>query len=128
LIAGIIGNEADELYYFSNRGSKVRKLKYGIYGLSNHLLDTPWPKVRRGKDRLAEILESEPPRTEMFFKLLADKTSAPVEELPDTGIGYEIERSLSPIFIETPAYGTRSSTVVRFQDDGVIDFEERVVA
>ena len=124
LIVGDILGPAS-LFYFSNRGSGIKELGPGLYGLSNHLLDTPWPKVRRGKKVLRELLDRSAPEDDLF-DLLADRTKAPDEELPDTGVGIEIERQLSPIFIETPVYGTRSSTVVRFSEKGEIRFDERV--
>lgn len=116
---------ADSLFYYSNRGEGIRKLEYGLYGLSNHLLDTPWPKVSRGKMLFRELLE-EGASDEQFLSILEDRTIAPDEELPDTGVGIEKERLLSPIFIKTPVYGTRSSTVVVFSGDGGIRFEEKV--
>jgi len=123
IVGDILG--AGSLFYFSNRGEGIEELGTGLYGLSNHLLNTPWPKVRRGKERLRELLDRGAPERDLFG-LLADRTIAPDEELPDTGVGIEIERQLSPIFIETPIYGTRSSTVVRFSDEGGISFEEKV--
>ncbi len=126
LIAGRIGDNADELYYFSNRAEGVKQLAYGLYGLSNHLLDTPWPKIRLGKARFSGILERDQDDLEEYFEILADRNLASDSELPDTGIGYEKEKLLSSIFIETPIYGTRSSTVVIIRDSGRIEFEERV--
>jgi uncharacterized protein with NRDE domain len=126
LIAGRFGGGEGELFYCSNRAEGIRKLEHGLYGLSNHLLDTPWPKVRRGKDRFAEILENRSPDAGDLFKILADRAPASDHELPDTGVGVETEKVLSPIFIETPSYGTRSSTVVIFSDSVGFEFEERV--
>lgn len=99
--------------WFSNRGDGPRLLPPGLYGLSNRLLDTPWPKVRRGKEALRPLLSGERPfDPEEILDLLADRTLARDEELPDTGVGLERERMLSPMFIESPLYGTRSSTVL----------------
>ncbi|MEI7671074.1 MAG: NRDE family protein [Deltaproteobacteria bacterium] len=123
----LVGNP-DELFCFSNRGAR-EELKPGIYGLSNHLLDTPWPKVAQGKRALEALLQEEkelPP--EALFTLLADRTQAPDECLPETGIGLEWERLLSPLFIESPAYGTRSSTVLLLDRNGGVTFIERVFA
>ncbi|HEX6278616.1 MAG TPA: NRDE family protein, partial [Pyrinomonadaceae bacterium] len=107
------------------RSGSISALDPGIYGLSNHLLDTPWPKVAKGKSRLTEILANGGKNQEMFH-LLADRTLADDADLPDTGIGYEKEKFLSAIFIETPIYGTRCSTVVTADANGKFEFEERV--
>jgi uncharacterized protein with NRDE domain len=118
--------DADELWYFSNRGGAPRRLEPGVYGLSNHLLDTPWPKVSRGTARMSKIVGSKlTVSPEVLFDLLADDAQAPDEELPDTGIGIERERALSPIFIRTPDYGTRSATALLIKADESLSFNER---
>jgi uncharacterized protein with NRDE domain len=122
----LLAGDPDELFCFSNRGARER-LQPGIYGLSNHLLDTPWPKVERGKTALLALLKEKkglPP--EALFALLADRAGAADESLPDTGVGPEWERILSPLFIESPAYGTRSSTVLLIDRNGSVTFIERV--
>jgi uncharacterized protein with NRDE domain len=126
LLVGEFNATQNELYYFSNRGGPARKLTPGIYGLSNHLLDTPWPKVRRGTEHLSQLIRLPDLETEMYFDLLANEVQADDAELPHTGVGYEIEKALSSIFIRTPGYGTRSSTVVMFEKLGTGKLEERV--
>jgi len=108
LVFGIL----NDLYFFSSTNSVLIKLEKGIYGLSNCLLDTPWPKVEKGKDMLRKILNIEPLRFESIFNLLMDKKPADDNLLPDTGVGLELERILSPVFVKTKGYGTRSSTLV----------------
>jgi uncharacterized protein with NRDE domain len=121
----LVGDRA-QVWYHSNRGAGPRPLEPGIYGLSNHLLDTPWRKVLRGKERMAELmagrgrLDAEP-----FFEVLAETDPAPDPDLPDTGVGSELERALSSLFIVTPEYGTRASTVLMVEADGVVRFSER---
>ncbi len=83
----------------------------GIYGLSNHLLDTPWPKVVKGKDE--------------FFDMLGDRTAPSDSELPDTGMGLQRERMLSPVFVSSPDYGTRSSTILLIDQDDSVTFMEK---
>lgn len=116
-----------ELLCFSNRGGGVQKLAPGVHGLSNHLLDTAWPKVERGKQALAEILsggrEVDP---EDLFRMLADRWRPPDDRLPHTGIGLEWERILSSLFITSPVYGTRSSTVLVVDGEGRAVFIEKV--
>lgn len=114
------------LLYYSNREGRIRELEPGLYGLSNHLLDTPWPKVRRAKSAMAEILEADHPDSEALFELLLDRREASREELPDTGLSPEREKAVSPVFIRSEDYGTRCSTVVTVDKEGQVYFEERV--
>lgn len=112
-----------EALWVSNRGGSLRSLGPGIYGLSNHLLETPWPKVTRGKQALRAQLEREPLKDRLFAPL----TDPTVYEhgLPDTGVDPEIERMLSSAFITSHRYGTRSSTLVMVNRDRDVYFEER---
>ncbi|MFZ5647141.1 MAG: NRDE family protein [Bacillota bacterium] len=114
------------LWYYSNRQGQAEMLKPGIYGLSNRLLDTPWPKVVRGKEGLSRIVgESGEVPVEKLFNLLSDRERARDEELPDTGVSLKWERLLSPMFIESETYGTRASTAVIINRSGRVLFVER---
>lgn len=114
------------LFVFSSRG-RMQKLQPGLYGLSNHLLDTPWPKIKRAKKMLKAAMEEKGAALEeALFALLADRRVPPDEKLPATGIGLEWERLLSTIFIESPIYGTRSSTILLIGKNRRIRFAERV--
>ncbi len=117
------------LFHYSNRGAEVTPVPPGAHGLSNHLLNTPWPKVERVRRGLAALAEA--PADELadaLFGLLVDTTPAPDEALPDTGIGLDSERVLSTALIRTPDYGTRSSTVLLVDRGGRARFEERSFA
>jgi len=109
LIAGALGEDA---YYFSNRGGAAQKLEPGLYGLSNQGLDTPWPKVVRGKRRVAEIVSARELDADPLCDALLDRSVPPDAELPDTGIGLDAERRLAPCFIAGEHYGTRAVTAV----------------
>jgi len=116
----------DRLFWCSNRGKGINELGPGIYGLSNHLLDTPWPKVIRGKSEFAGLISrSVLPGPDEFFNMLTDRSVALDKDLPDTGVGLERERMLSPIFITSPDYGTRSSTLLFIDRDDLVTFIER---
>lgn len=126
LLVGEINADRNEMFYFSNRGEDVRKLDAGIYALSNHLLDTPWPKVASGRMRFSELISGDDILKPKLFELLADESVAEDDELPDTGIGYEREKLLSAIFIKTPIYGTRSSTFLTIDENFSFDLDEKV--
>ena len=100
------------------------ELAPGIYGLSNHLLDSPWPKLLTARQGFAQALGDLPDRSPLFG-ILADDEIVADTELPETGIPLEWERRLSAIFVHSEAYGTRASTVVVQAADGGIIFEER---
>ena len=99
--------------FASNRASGALALGAGIHGLSNHLLDTPWPKLLRSKAGLAEWLTNDDPPIEDAFALLADREPASDDALPVTGVSRQRESLLSSPFIVSPDYGTRSSTLLR---------------
>ncbi len=122
----LLAGGARELHWLSNREGRPRRLGPGIYGLSNHLLDTPWPKVTVGKSALSALLGGrEADLVSGLFDLLSDKTQVPDDALPRTGIGFAWERLLSSAFIASAEYGTRSSTVVLVGPDGAGIFVER---
>ncbi len=118
----LIVGDRSEIWYYSNRAD-LKRLYPGIYGLSNHLIDTPWPKVKKAKEKMKEIINKRRIDVEDIFSFLKDRSFPPDSELPDTGVGYEKEKMLSPIFIQSPDYGTRSSSVILFEEDVVHFFE-----
>ncbi len=109
----VVGDESG-VHYWSNRsGSPPCAVAPGIHGLSNAAaLDTPWPKVQRGKRALKSLLQRGAVTPDDLLQLLSDPRTYPDADLPDTGVGLEIERALAPLFIATPGYGTRSSTAL----------------
>ena len=123
-------SDADNLYWYSNEGETDARnglaLAPGIYGLSNGLLDTPWPKTVRAKAQFASLLCQSAP-DDAYFELLTDTTPASDCRLPKTGVSLEWERLLSPVFIASPDYGTRASTLVRLHGDGSAQLVERVI-
>lgn len=126
----LVAADTRDVSYCSNRGGEVRVLPPGIYGLSNHLLDTPWPKVTAGKAAVGALAggSAAPDPIAELFALLSDQTRPADDRLPDTGISREWERLLSSAFIASPEYGTRSSTVVLVGRDGQVTFAERSFA
>ena len=126
----LVLGDRESLYWFSNRGDadprNGKQLEPGIYGISNSLLDAPWPKVVRTKAQFASLLCQGAPE-DAYFEMLADTTRAPDLRLPDTGITLDLERVLSAVCIETPGYGTRTSTVVKLYSDAPAELHERVL-
>lgn len=120
----LLVGDRQALGYVSNRGRGPQILGSGVYGLSNHLLDTPWPKLARVRARFGDLMATGPDPEELLA-MLADRTPAPDEDLPRTGLDLQWERLLSPPFIESPLYGTRCTTVLRIARDGHADFTER---
>jgi len=119
----IVGDGAS-LWYFGSREAAARPIEPGVHGLSNHVLDEPWPKVTRGRQAMERALQ-DPDPAPALFDLLGDAQGAPDAELPDTGVGLEWERRLASALITGADYGTRASTVLTVAASGEIRFEER---
>jgi uncharacterized protein with NRDE domain len=126
----LVLGDRDGLYWYSNRGGddarNGQQLTPGIYGISNALLDAPWPKVLSTKAQFASLLCQGAPE-DAYFEMLTDTTRAPDQRLPDTGVALELERMLSAVCIESPGYGTRTSTVVKLYANAPAELIERVI-
>jgi len=122
----LIVGAPDSLWFYSNRGARPCPIEPGVHGLSNHLLDEPWPKVRRGVAELGNLLHAaEDELLQRLFDMLADRRAADDHLLPSTGLAPERERAMSASFIPGDTYGTRASTVVLVGADGRVVFKER---
>ncbi|MEL6557289.1 MAG: NRDE family protein [Bacteroidota bacterium] len=108
----------NKMSYFNNVDGNYQELKKGIYGLSNAVLDTPWPKLSKAKNAFAKVVDDANPAVDDFYKILQDKTLADDAELPQTGVPYEWEKAISAVYIEKENYGTCCSTVVTVTHDG----------
>ena len=116
-------SDGSALGIYESMTGASRTLEPGVYALSNHLLDTPWPKVRQAKSRLAAALD-DLPKSAAMLDLLRDAEPATDEELPRTGVSLAMERMLSSAFIHGESYGTRCSTIVTTDAEGAISFAE----
>jgi len=116
--------DGEHLAYYTNRGQGWRALEPGIYGLSNHLIDTPWPKLAAAKTAFAAAL-AQLPATKAFFDLLAEREIVADAHLPETGVALEWERILSAVFVSSPDYGTRASTLLTLARSGQVTLTER---
>lgn len=112
-----------QLCFLNSVEGRVRRLRPGLYGLSNANLDTPWPKVLQATERLAGCLHD--PQPQRLLELLHERRRPPRELLPDTGIGLDWELLLSSLFIVGPGYGTRSSSVLLLESNGALQLLER---
>lgn len=117
----IIFSDGDRLGIYESSRGEGRELGPGLFGLSNHLLDTPWPKVQIAKNRLAAVLTHD---ENAILELLRDDRPASDAELPQTGVRLEWERLLSSAFVRADDYGTRCSTVFRLDRAGHATFHE----
>ena len=119
----LLFSDGERLAVYESVRGVGRELEPGIYGLSNHMLDTPWPKVQTAKSRLADALANLQ-TTDALLALLRDDRPAPDEQLPRTGVSQQWERLLSSAFVRAPDYGTRCSTVVRIDESRRACFDE----
>ena len=139
LMADLSDPKNAEMHWVSNRlmmGQNIRPRKVfpeqalapGVYGLSNAMLDTPWPKVNHRVAAFAQTLAMDSGQlknSDHYLRVLADTHEASPQELPNTGVNKDWEKALSAAFIKTPAYGTRSSTILRVRKDGQFEMVER---
>jgi uncharacterized protein with NRDE domain len=120
----IVGDGAG-VFWMSNRSADARRFTDGIHGLSNALIDTPWPKLSRTIGHVQRWAANGDTDTAPLFAALADREPAPDAQLPATGIAIERERLLSAPFIVSDRYGTRCSTVFTIDRAGHARFHER---
>jgi uncharacterized protein with NRDE domain len=119
----LLFGDASALGVYESVPARGRLLSPGVYGLSNHLLDTPWPKVVSAKAALARALTLLPER-EPLLQVLRDEVQADESQLPRTGLSLEWERLLSSAFIRAPGYGTRCSSILLIDARGHASFSE----
>ncbi len=121
----LLAGDKDSLYHFSNENQKITEITPGIHGVSNALLDTPWPKLDQAKKELERVTSNQNPDKEKLFEILKDPSKAPDDELPSTGIPYVWEKAISSVFIKTENYGTLCSTLLLIDYSGNVEFIER---
>ena len=127
---GCLLGDLSNLYFYSNRSDTIQGVEPGVHGLSNAFLNTPWPKVQKGKRQLLQLLCVQSPQSSLspgaLFEILADREPFAQDQLPHTGIGSTKEKALSSKFIAVDSlYGTKSSTVIMVHQSGDVHFMER---
>jgi uncharacterized protein with NRDE domain len=122
----LLVGDAAELSYITNRGTTpARALAAGVYGLSNHLLDTPWPKLVRARTEFERLLNDDMLEPDRLFEILTDRVPSQDQVLPESGLPPELERALSAPFVVSERFGTRCSTVLLISRDGGIEIAEQ---
>ncbi|GAB4517041.1 MAG: NRDE family protein [Haliangiales bacterium] len=128
----VIVGDGPEVWYLSNYNDALQPLSPGIHGVSNHLLNTPWPKLERAKRGVRAACDTyrrpgdEPALLDALHELLSDPTEATDAELQAPDLPRARQRPLSALFVRDGDYGTCSSTAIVMNSAGDIHFEERV--
>lgn len=121
----LLAGNKEQLYYLNNVHGKIDPVEPGIHGISNAVLNTPWPKVEMAKLEFKKAITPKSIDRERIFRLLKNSETFPEESLPETGLSPEMEKAVSPIFIETEGYGTRCSNLLTIDSGGRINFIEK---
>jgi len=121
----ILLGDSDGITHFSNFDRSPKVIESGLHGLSNALLDTPWPKLEMAKAALSKQINEQEIDRSKIFEFLNNETKAPDDQLPETGIPYQWEKAVSSLFIKTENYGTRCSSILLIGHDGEVEFTER---
>jgi len=121
----LVVGDADDVRILSSTGGGAMKLGAGIHVVSNGAPGVHWPKTQRLLSRFEAWLADGNDDTSAALDLLHDETHPADAELPDTGVGLDLERILAPVFIRGERYGTRASSLLVRRDDGSVQLRER---
>jgi uncharacterized protein with NRDE domain len=110
--------DATGCWHLGNHPLQREALATGVHGISNGRLDAPWPKTRHLASALQAWVDAGDDDLRPLWAALGDERIAMDADLPDTGVGIDLERRLSPAFIRGDAYGTRASTIIAVDHDG----------
>lgn len=122
----LLAGTFSDLHYYSNMTTSGHPIQEGTHALSNKFLNTPWPKVEQARELLSDYVAStEQVSHDVLFDMMQRTDQAAPHLLPDTGVGPDLERKLSSMFIDMPNYGTRCTTVITVTHSGVVEFHER---
>ncbi len=124
----LVFGDRDGVYLIDGLGASLQRLEPGVHVLANGPFDSHWPKIERLRQRFTTAVRNGDRDDNTFMSLLFDTTQPEDADLPDTGVGIDIERMLAPIFIRGEAYGTRASSLVMRHEDGSVFFRERSFA
>ncbi len=116
--------DASGLWHYSSDSHQAQRIAPGIHGLSNASLDTAWPKLRIGRAKLEQQLAHAPLDNNQLLSIMQSTQQATDKQLPNTGVGLEFERFLSPAFIQGDDYGTRCSTLLTIDHNDCLEMTE----
>ncbi|SFA90928.1 NRDE family protein [Algoriphagus aquimarinus] len=121
----LLVSDGKKLFYLSNYSLDIQEVQPGTYGLSNALLDDPWPKVQLAKQQLEQLIKTDF-STNDLLNILKSKDTYPPEKLPKTGIPLEMETCLSSQLIRMSGnYGTVSAAAVVQHTSGLVQLKQR---
>ncbi|MCL6260651.1 NRDE family protein [Aquiflexum sp. TKW24L] len=121
----LLVGSGDELFYLSNKKEGIFKLENGLYGLSNALLETPWAKLVKAKEKLHTKIDRNEIDPDGLREVLLSREIEPDRFLPVTGATLEQERLLSSQFINVGNYyGTINTTVLLWKHSGEVEIKE----
>lgn len=121
----LLVSDGNKLFYLSNFGEKIEEIAPGIHGLSNGLINDPWPKIELAKSQLGQILQADISEGKLL-EILKSTEKHPIASLPKTGVPPEMEIGLSAQLIRLDDnYGTVSSTAVLQHKSGLTRLKER---
>lgn len=110
--------DAEGCWHIGNHSLQREALQPGVHGISNGRLDAPWPKTLRLREAMQAFVDAGDDDLQLLWTALADERRPADAELPDTGVGIELERRLSSVFIRERDYGTRASTIIAVDHAG----------
>jgi uncharacterized protein with NRDE domain len=122
----LVYGHIDDLIYFNNHNNLFQNITKGVHGLSNGLLNDPWHKVINGKSLLMDVLYEPTIHVEDLFHIL-DQTQVFTDNLPETGLDYDLEKSLSAMHIALETYGTVVKQVILITHDNHVDYYEKSI-
>jgi len=121
----LLAGNTRNLMYYSNGQGNPRLLTPGIYALSNGPLGVSWPKIEESKVAFTRLISKREPDIAELLALMQSRKAYPDHMLPQTGLSPAQEQALSPIFIDLPDYGTRSTTLLSWHRQGQAQMLER---
>ena len=122
----LVFGELDALKCFDSINQKTHDISQGFHSISNGALDDVWPKMAHGQGLLEELISTtDDIQVEQLFALMENQQQADESELPNTGLEPHWEKLLSSIFITSPEYGTRATSIIMVDQAGNIEIFDR---
>lgn len=120
----LVFGDGSAVWLIDGSTASLQRLATGVHVVGNGPYASSWPKNERLRSRFTRAVNAGWRDDASLLAFLSDARTAADSELPDTGVGIERERLLSPIFIRGEQYGTRASSLVMRHEDGTLHFRE----